>query len=239
MKLACLPICLLVGALAGCGEPTDIVVPEREIRDFGGIELDRLSFSFPFGFKFAGAVETCPNQASDCPLADDSTHLVWRSGDLRFDYMLDLYGGVPMGPDWGDPITINGKPAFRKYLDNGATRYLITNHYGGAGSAAVAIWHEEEEPVFWGTCDSEKNCDTVLQTLASVSMRSAEQECRLLFPQPPKQWVPPPGYKPVNLPAPNAPRREPEDARPPPPPSPAATLPPGAEHVRQEYLDAK
>lgn len=240
MKLASLPICLLFSALAGCNEPTDIVVAEPNVRSSSGISLDQMGFYFPGGIKFEGGTETCPNQASECPLGDDSTHLVWRSGELRFDYVLDLYGGVPMGDDWGEPITINDRPAFRKHLADGATRYLITNHYGGKDSSAVAIWQQEEEPIFWGTCRSEADCDAVLQTVASVAMRSAEQECLLMFPQPPEKWVPPPGYKPlpVSLPTPNAPRRQPEDMRPPAPPPPPAPRPPGAEEICQEYLDA-
>lgn len=227
------------GLLTGCGEPTDILVPEPRSNLLGGISLDGLSFSFPVGLKFEGATETCRGSASECPLGDDSTHLVWRSGAMRFDYVLDHYGGVPMSADWGQAITINGKPAFRKHLDNGAVRYLITNHYGGAYSAAVAIWREEE-PVFWGTCRTEQECDAVLKTLATVSMRSAEQECRLMFPQPPEQWVPPPGYKPLpdTLPTPNSPNRNAEDMEPSAPPPPPAPPPPGAAEICRDYLDA-
>lgn len=233
-------IAAAVLAVTACAEPTDIVVPEPEIRPSGAVSLDGFSFFFPVGLTFEGATETCPNRASECPVGDDSTHAVWRAGELRFDYVLDPYGGVPMGDDWGEPITINGRPAFRKQLEDGGTRYLITNHYGGEESAAVAIWQHEEEPVFWGTCHNEADCDAVLQTLASVSMRSAESECRLMFPQPAEEWVPPPGYRPtpVPFPAPPAPRRDAADMRPPAPPPPPAPRPPGAEQICQEYLDA-
>lgn len=230
---------LLAFATAACAEPTDIVVPEPQVLYLRGISLDGLSFSFPVGLKVEGATETCPDHASECPLGDDSAHLVWRSGDLRFDYVLDLYGGVPMGADWGEPITINGRPAFRKHLEDGGTRYLITNHHGGEDSAAIAVWRQEEEPIFWGTCRNEADCDVVLRTLASVAMRSAEQECRAMFPQPQRQWVPPPGYRPPSgTPAPPALRRDPEAARLPAPPPPPAPRPPDAAERCGKYLDA-
>lgn len=228
--------CTLLG---GCSEPVDIIVPEPEIRNSGSISLDGFSFTFPVGLEWEGATESCPNQASECPLGDDSTHAVWRSGKLRFDYVLDPYGGVPMGDDWGEPITINDRPAFRKVLDGGGKRYLITNHYGGEDSAAVAIWRKEEEPVFWGTCYSDEDCKAVLQTLASVTMRRASQECALMFPQPPPEFVPPPGYRPDSsiIPPPPAPLPGAEQLRPAAPPPPPAPRPPGADELCKEYAD--
>ena len=82
--------------LTVCDQPTDIVVPDPEIRSSAGISLGRMSFFFPVGMEFEGA-----------------------------------------------PITINDRPAFRKMLDDGGRRYLITNHYGGVESAAVSIWREQ------------------------------------------------------------------------------------------------
>ncbi|MFN6935288.1 MAG: hypothetical protein ACK4NZ_09060 [Tsuneonella sp.] len=226
--------------LKGCGEPTNIVVPEPIDHTSGRISYDGFGFRFPVGLKVEGALEECPSRATECPLGDDSTHLVWRAGDVRFDYVLDHYGGVPMGDDWGERITVNGMPAFRKHLPDGATRYLITNHAKGAESARVALWKEEEEPIFWGTCRSDAGCEAVLQTLATVGMRSAAQDCAVLFPKPPKEWVPPPGYKPpsVTIPTPKAPRQDPADLQPPAPPPPPAPRPPGAEEICQKYLDA-
>lgn len=229
-------IVALIAGLAGCSEPIDIVVLEPEVRSSTGISLGTMSFFFPVGLTFDGATETCLSGASECPLGDDSVHLVWRSGDLRFDYVLDPFGRATEDDQWGDPITINGRPAFRKHLADGGTRYLITNHYDGRQSAAVAIWNEEEEPIFWGTCHSDADCDAVLQTLASVTMRNAEQECRLMFPQPPPQFVPPPGYResPSVIPTPVAPLREPEPPAPPPPPAPR---PRDAENLCMDYVD--
>lgn len=229
-------IVALIAGLAACSEPTDIVVPEPDIRSSNGMSLDGFSFFFPVGLNFDGATETCANGASECPLGDDSVQLVWRSGDLRFDYVLDPFGRATEDDQWGDPITINGRPAFRKHLADGGTRYLITNHYDGRQSAAVAIWNEEEEPIFWGTCHSDADCDAVLQTLASVTMRNAEQECGLMFPQPPPDFVPPPGYResPSVIPTPVAPLREPEPPAPPPPPAPR---PRDAENLCMDYVD--
>jgi len=225
-------------AVAGCGEPTDITVPEPEIRSSSGISLDGMSFVFPVGLELEGAIEPCDARASECPLADDSVHLAWRAGGLRFDYVVDHFGAALPGSDWGQPITINGKPAFRKQLDDGAKRYLITNHYGGEDSAAAAIWQQEEQPLFWGTCRNDEDCEAVLQTLASVSMRSAESECAIMFPKPPPEWVPPPGYRPgpAPFPTPQAPRPDPEAlaSRPPPPPP----LPHDAQALCKDYIDA-
>ncbi|MXP15706.1 hypothetical protein GRI44_13200 [Altererythrobacter confluentis] len=222
--------------LAGCAEPTHITVPEPDVRPSSGISLDGFSFYFPVGLTFEGATENCPNKASECPLGDDSTHAVWRSGDLRFDYVLDPFGKALENDQWGDPVTINGRPAFRKLLEDGGTRYLITNHYAGAESAAIAIWHQPEEPLFWGTCRSDEDCEAVLQTLASVAMRSAEQECALMFPQPPREWVPPPGYREDAsvIPPPPAPVRE---AGPPAPPPPPAPRPADADKICKDHLD--
>lgn len=228
-------IVALIAGLAACNEPTDIVVPEPEVRSSNGISLDGFSFFFPVGLTFDGATETCMHGASECPLGDDSVQLVWRSGDLRFDYVLDHFAKAMWDDEWGDPITINGRPAFRKHLADGGTRYLITNHYDGTQSAAVAIWQQQEEPIFWGTCHSDEDCDAVLQTLASVGMRSAEQECGLMSPQPPPEFVPPPGYRegPSVIPPPVAPLREPEPPALPPPPAPR---PRDAENLCKEYL---
>ena len=229
-------IVALIAGLAACSEPTDIVVTEPEVRSSNGISLDGFSFFFPVGLTFDGATETCANGASECPLGDDSVQLVWRSGDLRFDYVLDHFGKAMVDDQWGDPITINGRPAFRKHLADGGTRYLITNHHDGRQSAAVAIWNEEEEPIFWGTCHSDADCDAVLQTLASVTMRNAEQECRLMFPQPPPQFVPPPGYResPSVIPPPVAPLRDTEPPAPPPPPAPR---PRDVQILCKDYVD--
>ena len=142
---------VLCAVLTACGEPSDITVPEPEIPPSSGISLGAMSFFFPVGLEFEGDTESCPNRASECPLGDDSVHAVWRSGTLRFDYVLDHFGKAMWDDEWGEPITINGRPAFRKTLDDGGRRYLITNHYDGPESAAVAIWREEEEPIFWGT----------------------------------------------------------------------------------------
>ena len=171
MRLSCSWACAAILLLCACSEPTNIVVPEPEVRSSNGISLDGFSFFFPVDLTFDGATETC---ASGCPLGDDSVQLVWRSGDLRFDYVLDHFGKAMEDNQWGDAITINGRPAYRKHLADGGTRYLITNHYDGSQSAAVAIWNEEEEPIFWGTCHNDADCDAVLQTLASVTMRNAE-----------------------------------------------------------------
>ena len=230
---------VLCAVLAACGEPSDIVVPEPEITPSSGISLGAMSFFFPVGLEFEGDTETCPNRASECPLGDDSVHAVWRSGTLRFDYVLDHFGKAMWDDEWGEPITINGRPAFRKMLDDGGRRYLITNHYGGTESAAVAIWREEEEPIFWGTCYSDDDCDAVLQTLASVTMRQASQECALMFPPPPPEFVPPPGYRPDSLliPPPPAPLPGPEQLRPAAPPPPPAPRPPGGEELCKEYAD--
>ncbi len=233
MKLASLPICLLFSALAGCNEPTDVVVSEPEARTSSRVSLYGFSLVFPVGLTFDGATETCPNQASECPLADDSTHLVWRSGDLRFDYVVDPFGAALADDGWGDPITINGRPAFRKHLDDGGTRYLITNHYGGEKSAAVATWQQEEEPIFWGTCRSDKDCDAVLQTLASVSMRSAESEDRSMSMPPPEERGSPPTHEPAQNPLPplQVPPPDTQFEQQPAPPPPGAPRPAGAEPI--------
>lgn len=204
-----------------------------------GIAIDGFSFSFPVGFKFEGAVEECPEGASECPLADDSTHLVWRSGDLRFDYVLDPYGEVLPGQQWGDPITINGRPAFRKVMQDGGTRYLITNHHGGGDTAVVSIWKQPEQPMFWGTCRTEADCEAVLQTIASIAFRTVESQCWLFYPQEPEAWIPPPGYRPrpVPFPTPAAPRRNPDDARPVAPPPPPEPPPAGAAELCRKYVD--
>ena len=226
-------------ALTACSEPTDIVVPEPDIRPSAGISLGGMSFFFPVGLEFEGATESCPNRASECPLGDDSVHAVWRSGTLRFDYVLDHFGKAMWDDEWGEPITINGRPAFRKTLDDGGRRYLITNHYGGTDSAAVAIWREEEEPIFWGTCYSDEDCDAVLQTLASVTMRQASQECALMFPPPPPEFVPPPDYRPDSsvISPPSAPRPDPEQLHPAAPPPPPAPRPRVAEELCKEFVD--
>ena len=236
MRLSCSWACAAILFLCACSEPTDIVVPEPEVQPSIGISLDGFGFSFPVGLTFDGATETCAKGASECPLGDDSVHLVWRSSDLRFDYALDQFGKAMEDDHWGDPITINGRPAFRKHLADGGTRYLITNHYDGATSAAVAIWQEQEEPIFWGTCYSDADCDAVLETLVSVGMRSAEQECVLMFPQPPPEFVPPPGYRegPPVIPPPVAPLRDPEPSAPPPPPAPR---PRDAKNLCKDYVD--
>lgn len=229
-------IVALIAWLAACSEPTAIVVSEPEVRSSNGISLGSVSFFFPVGLTFDGETQTCANGASECPLSDDSVQLVWRSGDLRFDYVLDHFGKAMEDDQWGDPITINGRPAFRKHLADGGTRYLITNHYDGETSATVAMWQEQEEPIFWGTCYSDADCDAVLQTLASVGMRSAEQECGLMFPQPPPEFVPPRGYRegPSVIPPPVAPLPEPEPPAPPPPP---AHSPRDAENLCKDYVD--
>ena len=105
--------------------------------------------------------------------------------------------------------------------------------------AAVAIWREEEEPIFWGTCYSEEDCDSVLQTLASVTMRQASQECALMFPQPPPAFVPPPGYRPDSsiIPPPPAPLPGAEQLRPAAPSPPPAPKPQEAEKLCKEFVD--
>ena len=229
----------MTAVLTACSEPTDIVVPEPDIRPSAGISLGGMSFFFPVGLEFEGDTQTCPNRASECALSDDSVHAVWRSGTLRFDYVLDHFGKAIWDDEWGEPITINGRPAFRKMLDDGGRRYLITNHYGEAESAAMAIWREEEEPVFWGTCYSDEDCDVVLQTLASVTMRHASQECALMFPPPPPEFVPPPGYRSDSsvIPPPPAPRPDPEQLHPEAPPPPPAPRPRGAEEICKGFVD--
>ena len=230
---------VLCAVLTACGEPSDITVPEPEITPSSGISLGAMSFFFPVGLEFEGDTESCPNRASECPLGDDSVHAVWRSGTLRFDYVLDHFGKAMWDDEWGEPVTINGRPAYRKMQDDGGRRYLITNHYGGAESAAVAIWQEEEEPVLWGTCYSDEDCDAVLQTLSSVTMRHASQECALMFPKPPPESVPPPGYRPDSsiIPPPPAPLHGREQLRPAAPPPPPAPRPRGAEEFCKEYVD--
>ena len=230
---------VMCAVLTGCGGPNDIIVPEPEITPSSGISLGGMSFFFPVGLEFEGDTETCPNRASECPVGDDSVHAVWRSGTLRFDYVLDDFGKAMWDDEWGDAITINGRPAYRKMLDDGGRRYLITNHYGGRDSAAVAIWREKEEPVFWGTCYSDEDCDAVLQTLASVTMRRASQECALMFPLRPPEFVPPPDYRPDSsiIPPPPAPRPDSEHLRPPAPPPPPAPRPRGAEEICEEFVD--
>ena len=239
MRRAVAAILMMSAVLTACGEPTDIVVPDPDIRPSVGISLGAMSFFFPVGLEFEGDTESCPNRASECPLGDDSVHVVWRSGTLRFDYVLDHFGKAMWDDEWGEPVTINGRPAYRKMQDDGGRRYLITNHYGGAESAAVAIWQEEEEPVFWGTCYSDEDCDAVLQTLSGVTMRHASQECALMFPKPPPEFVPPPGYRPDSLVIPPrpAPRPDRELLRSPTPPPPPAPRPRGAEDLCKEYVD--
>ncbi|QQN74375.1 hypothetical protein [Croceicoccus sp. YJ47] len=239
MRRAIISPLLICAVLTGCGEPNDIIVPEPEIIPTSGISLGGMSFFFPAGLEFEGDTETCPNRASECPLGDDSVHAVWRSGTLRFDYVLDHFGKAMTDDEWGEPITINGRPAFRKMLDDGGRRYLITNHYGGSESSAVAIWREEEEPIFWGTCHDDEDCDAVLQTLASVTMRAASQECALMFPPPPPDFVPPPDYcEDCSIIAPPpAPLPGPEQMQPAAPPPPPAPGPSGAEALCKEYVD--
>ena len=237
MRAAAAPA-ILAWALGACAEPADIVVPEPEVRPSTGISLDAISFFFPAGLEFEGEAKTCRALASECPLADDSTQLVWRAGGIRFDYVLDPFGEALADEDWGEPVTINGRPAFRARLDDGSRRYLITNHYGGPDSAAVAIWRQREEPMFWGTCRSDEECEAVLQTLASVSMRSASQQCALMFPQDPPPFEPPPGYCSdcSEIPPPPAPMQR-EEAPPfPPAPPPPVSRPAGARSLCEKYL---
>ena len=66
-----------------------------------------MSFFFPVELTFDGRSETCAKGASERPLGDDSGQLVWRSGDLWFDYVLDQFGEAPADDQWGDPTTIN------------------------------------------------------------------------------------------------------------------------------------
>lgn len=239
MKWAATVLVLQTAFLSACGESTDLVVSEPDIRPSSGISIEGMSFFFPVRLQFEGSTETCGHGASDCPLADDSTILVWRVGQLRFDYVLDPFGETMPDKNWGEPITINGKPAFRKSLANGSRRYLITNHHGGADSAPVAIWREQEEPIFWGTCRSDEDCEAVLQTLASVSMRSAAQECALMFPKPPPEFIPPSGYCEdcSTIPQPPAPIPRGEQSATPAPPAPPVARPRGAEALCKDYRD--
>ncbi|MEH6759218.1 MAG: hypothetical protein V7676_17175 [Parasphingorhabdus sp.] len=224
--------------LAACSEPTQIVVPEPEVPMSSDISLDGFSFFLPVGLEFEGGLEKCTDGLTQCPLGDDSTHIVWRSADLRFDYVADPYSGNSNREDWGEPITINGRPAFHKQLRDGGRRYLITNHYGGGESAQVAIWRATEEPMFWGECQTDFDCDLVLQTLAGVVMRSAELQCRQLFPPEPKKWTPPPGYRePAEGDRPPAPLRT-QPPVPTAPPAPPAPRPKNAQELCKGYLDA-
>lgn len=171
-------LAILSFALVGClQEPTHIVV--REITDPKVVSIDGISFNLPAGIRFKGDTANCPGEASDCPLADDSTHLTWRADQVRLVYMVDHYAEVLVKDEWGEPVTINAVPAYRKRLPDGSRRYLVTNHVGGPSSAAVAIWKQPETPIFWGQCGSEAGCSIVLQTLASVKLRGAEEECRM------------------------------------------------------------
>ena len=225
--------------LAACSDPDAIVVPEPEATPMSGIAIDGFSFSFPVGFEFEGAVQECFRRASGCMLADDSTHLVWRGGDLRFDYVPDRYAEVPPRKDWGEAITINGRPAFRTKLDDGGTRYLVTNHHGGPDTAVVSIWKEPEQPLFWGTCRTEADCDVVLQTIASITFRSVEGQCEIFYPQEPEKWNPPPDYRPrpVPFPTPVASRPDPIEARQSAPPPPTEPVPAKAPEICRKFVD--
>ena len=105
-------------------------------------------------------------------------------GTVRFEYVVDPYGEALLGQVWGDRVTINAIPVYRKRLADGAKRYLVTNHMGGSKSAAVALWKEPEEPIFWGECRDEAGCEIVMRTLASVTMRSGDEECRHMLASP-------------------------------------------------------
>ena len=74
MRRAVAAILMISAVLTACGEPTDIVVPDPDIRPSVGISLGAMSFFFPVGLEFEGDTETCPNRASECPLGDDSVH---------------------------------------------------------------------------------------------------------------------------------------------------------------------
>ena len=106
-RLSCSWTCASILLLFACSEPTDIFVPEPDVRPSTGKALGTMSFFFPVELTFDGRSETCAKGASERPLGDDSVQLAWRSGDLRFDYVLDQFGEALADDQWGDPITIN------------------------------------------------------------------------------------------------------------------------------------
>ena len=202
----------VAAALSACGDDRVIDVPEPEVRSLEGISIDGFSFTVPVGLELSGSQENCPYDAGECPLADDSVHLVWRGKGVRFDYVLDQFAGTQDRADWGERVTINGRPAYRTRMPSGETRYMITSHFGGADSAAVRIHQEREAPLFWATCSTDESCDLALQLIAGIGMRSAQSECEIVFPPPPPEFIPPPGYRPPgpDNPQPPPPMRPPE-----------------------------
>lgn len=196
MRTRFISIDFLLGALTtGCDELVGITVPTVAHPAAQEVALEGLRFFLPSGMNFDGSSTDCPYRASECPVGDDTVYLAWTAKNFRLDYILDFFGSPP-DDDWGDPFTLNDRPAFRKTLPGGAKRYLITKHYDGKDSAAVALCQQQEKPILWKTCECDSACDLVLQTMASVKTRSAEEECRLLLPG---DTAPPPPPQPRPL----------------------------------------
>ncbi|MGB7374150.1 MAG: hypothetical protein WA922_08400 [Pontixanthobacter sp.] len=87
-----LAVMAVANLIAARGALNDIIVPEPETHPTTLISLYEFSFFFPVNPSFEGNTATCPYGASECPVADDSTHLLWGSNDIRFYYVSDRFG---------------------------------------------------------------------------------------------------------------------------------------------------
>lgn len=99
---------------------------------------------------------------------------------------------------------------------------------------------QQEEPVSWGTCHNEEDRNAVLQTLASVTMRSAAQGCRAMFPRLAAPLIPPSRYeqRPPPFPTPEAPQLESGQLRSPASPPPLTPRPVRTEEICKDWVDA-
>lgn len=69
-RLSCSWTCASILLLFACSEPTDIFVPEPDVRPSTGKALGTMSFFFPVELTFDGRSETCAKGASERPLGD-------------------------------------------------------------------------------------------------------------------------------------------------------------------------
>lgn len=230
-------IAAAVLAVTACAEPTDVVVPEPEIRPLGAVSLDGFSFFFPVGLTSKAQPKPAPTAPANARWAMTAP---MQSG-VRAN-CASIMCSIPMaGCRW----------AMLGRADHDQRQARLPQ--------ASERWQHAlpDHQLLWGTTarqsrSGRRKSRCVLGHLPQpgrlghgfadarqLSVRSAGQECQLMFPRPREERLPPPGYTagPAPFPTPKAPRQDPQDIRPPAPP-PLAPLPPGAEEICQEYLDA-